>query len=241
MLDCAGIVTHNRVVLEAKEHNDAPDHNGTVTAFSARPRILFPSDPTVALTREVFEVSHRRTREFTPAFFQLGSPEHRELEENTSETDRDAVKALTLIRCAYTSDDPITRRSLYDSTYLLMPDYLGDARTFYAGANAKKIARSVYPGLLREYIRKARIIISRGFVPAIWCPNLSVAMFVFAAYRGIAVCLNCQKLFALDLPRSDASTGERYCTAACGQRYRQKLYRLRAKAKSKSKRKGHNR
>ena len=144
-----------------------------------------------------------------------------------------------MIRCAYTADDPISRKNLIDATRLLMPDYPGDADAFYAGANLKKIARDTYPGLLSQYIGKARLIISRrDFVPVILCPNLSVAMFVFAAYRGIAICLNCQKLFALDLPRVDGSTGERYCTAACGQRYRQKVYRLNVKARSKPKRKG---
>src|SRR5262249_53001489 len=91
-----------------------------------------------------------------------------------------------------------------------------------------------YGGLLREKVRKARIVLG-GFVPAIFCPNLTVAMFVFASYRRIAVCLNCLNVFLLDLPLVDGSSSEKYCSAACGGRYRQKTYRVRVSTSKKRK------
>jgi hypothetical protein len=224
-----------------KHHNVTGDHNAEITLSPVRPRIFFNGEPTEDIVREVIGARHRGVREFTPAFFQPGTAEHRELENTVSESDRAALKALVLIRSAYVTDDPIARQSLQDATYQLMPDYSGHVKHFFQNANPKKIAGKEYPGLMRQYMRKARLVVSRGFVPAILCPDLSTAMFVFAAFRGISCCLNCQKLFALDLPRVDGSAGERYCTARCGQAYRQKVYRLRVKSKSKPKRKGHKR
>ena len=66
---------------------------------------------------------------------------------------------------------------------------------------------------------------------------MKTAMFAFAAFHGAAACPNCGELFALDSRRVDGSKGERYCTAACGQRYRQKVYRLKGKAKTGKSRK----
>lgn len=119
---------------------------------------------------------------------------------------------------------------------MLKPDYPGDAEEYYRQNDPKKIARNVYPDRLRQRIKKAQIVILPSFTPAILCPDMTVAMFVFAAYRGIAVCLNCQKLFALDSERADGSVSEKYCTVACGSRSRRKLYRLNKKTGRKGKR-----
>src|SRR5262249_45072897 len=68
---------------------------------------------------------------------------------------------------------------------------------------------------------------SEQFLPAILCPNVRTASFVAAAFRGLAVCPNCLRLFDPYAERIDGSKGDKYCTAACGSRYRQRLYRRR--------------
>jgi hypothetical protein len=216
-------------VIKTKDHNEAIEHNAGITA---RPRIMFPVLSTDELTRKVFGPV-ANLREFTAAFFDLGTPQHKELETEVSETDRKRLRSLTLLRCAYSANDPIARKNLSEVTRLLWPEYPGNSSEYFRVNDPKKIARWVYPALLKEELKSARLSISGKFVPEILCPNMTVAAFAFAAYRGIAVCLNCQKLFALDLERADGSNSEKYCTAACGQRYRQKIYRLKVKDRAK--------
>ena len=85
----------------------------------------------------------------------------------------------------------------------------------------------------------------KQFLPAIYCPNARTASFLAVSYRGFGpACVNCFRIFSPDAPSIDESVSEKYCTAACGQRYRQKIYRPQNEArgeatrrKSKSKRK----
>jgi hypothetical protein len=192
------------------------------------------------LTRKVTgQVAH--LREFTGVFFELGTPQHREFEAEVSESDRKMLRSLTLMRCASAANDPIARKNLQEVTRLLWPEYPGDSREYYRVNDPRKIARRLYPAFLKEKLRHARLSVSGKFTPEIVCPDIATAAFAFAAYRGISVCLNCLKLFAMDSPRADDSNSEKYCTAACGQRYRQKVYRLNLKELAKSKRKGKRR
>jgi hypothetical protein len=208
-------------------HNESDEHNAGITP---RPRILFPVLSSDELTQKVLgKIAH--LWEFTAAFFELGTPQHKEFEAEVSEADRKMLRSLTLMRCASSADDPIAKRNLADVTRLLVPEYPGNTGEYFRVNDAKKIARRLYPALLKEMVKRARLSISGKFVPEILCPNMTVAAFAFAAYRGISVCLNCQKLFAADSPRPDSSNSEKYCTAACGQRYRQKVYRINSKRK----------
>src|SRR5690242_19159437 len=109
-LDLRRSVAHNSVVHKAKQHNEDSKHNATITQLPARPRILFPSVPTDDFTREVLGVTHPQVREFTPSFFQFGTAEDRELKAGTSEADRATLRALAMIRSAYTADDPIAEK-----------------------------------------------------------------------------------------------------------------------------------
>jgi hypothetical protein len=148
------------------------------------------------------------------------------------------LKGLVILRCAYLADDPIGKKQFAEATKLVIRDYPGDAEEFArAIRDVREPARRAYRTLLEGKIKPARIVILPDFTPALRCPSLSVAMFAFAAYRGVVVCPNCQKLFAVDSERVDGSASERYCTVACGSRYRQKVYRLNAK-REKRKRKG---
>jgi hypothetical protein len=207
-------------------------HNAHNEGITPRPRIFVSVEVKDSFVREIVGLTHR-LREFTSAFFELGSKENKELEASVTEEDRAAFKALLALRCAYSADEPIGKNQLAEATRLLIPHYPGDAAEYARVTDAKKVAHRIYPALLRDRIKRARVIILPDFSPAIFCPSLSVAMFVYAAYRGVAVCLNCQKLFAYDSERPDGGASEKYCTAACGQRYRQKLYRLRISDRAK--------
>jgi hypothetical protein len=209
-------------------------HNEPVTA---RPRIFFPAKlKERSLATTILGVTHQR-REFTPAYFQLGSEENKELLASVSEEDRATFKALLALRGASSADEPLAKKHIEAATRLLMPKYPESANAV-RGVDARKLGRRLYPAVLEETIRRARVIIQRDFAPAIYCPNLSTAMFTFAAYKGVSVCLNCQTIFAVDVPRPDGYRSDKYCSSACPSRYRQKVYRANQKKRAtKSKRK----
>jgi hypothetical protein len=139
------------------------------------------------------------------------------------------------------NDETAARKALNDAGQLL--DDL--PQSILAGVKEpRRAAWILYSCYLTGEMKRARLVVHRNkrgeFIPVVGCPDIKTALFVFAAYRGVEACLNCQKLFAVDSARPDDSSSDRYCTAACGQRYRQKLYRLRQKVQVKkiSKRKG---
>lgn len=110
-------------------------------------------------------------------------------------------------------------------------------KSMFVSAKEPRKAAAIYAQYLTDEMRGARLMVHRGtFVPVIRCRDMKTAMFVFGAFRGVETCLNCHKLFAVDAARPDGSaTSEKYCTAACGQRYRQKMYRRRHPAKARPK------
>jgi hypothetical protein len=101
--------------------------------------------------------------------------------------------------------------------------------------------RILYPLIFGKALQQARVRMwptdSGEFLPVIWCDNMTTAMFAYGAFKGVDTCQNCAKLFCTDLPRVDESRAEKYCTVACGQRFRQRIYRKRQLEQSKGKRK----
>jgi hypothetical protein len=165
---------------------------------------------------------------------------------NLSEKDRARLRALSLLRYAHATfnRDAITaKKAISDAAELLIDDDKELQSVFSAG-NPREVAKWFYPAFFTREIKGAQVVMWRTkqeqFLPAIYCPNTTIAAFTSVSYRGLAACLNCYRVFSPDSPSIDTSVSEKYCTAACGQRYRQKIYRLREKARVKksSKRKG---
>jgi len=206
--------------------NATNQHNETITA---RPRIFFPSKS------GEWVLHGHLVAEFTAAHATPGSPEYKELEKGTTEFDRNRLRGLRLLRYVdVKNDETAVRKALNDAGQLLhnLPESMA------AGLEVpKRLAGILYCGYLTSGMKAARLGIIRNnhgeFIPVVGCPDIKTALFVFAAYRGVEACMNCQKLFAVDSARPDGSSSDRYCTAACGQRYRQKLYRLRQKVRIK--------
>jgi len=179
-----------------------------------------------------------RLTEFTSAYATPGTPKYSEMVQSTTERDRNRLRALRLLRYVHAGhDDMAAKKALSDAGQILFDD--PQFQSVFVGAKSpREAARVLYPGYFTDEIKGARLAIHRTkhgeFIPVVRCPNMTTAMFVFAAFHGIETCLNCQKLFAVDAARPDGSSSERYCTAACGQRYRQKLYRLRRPRGQKS-------
>jgi ribosomal protein S27E len=179
-------------------------------------------------------------KEFTADYMSMGSPEYREMKNATTQAARNRLRALRLLRYTHIDNDETSARKVLADAMQLLDDLPESMLT--GVKEPRKVASVLYSMYLAGEIKSARLVIHRTergeFLPVIRCPDLKTALYVFAAYRGVEACLNCGNLFATDGPRPDASSSERYCTAACGQRYRQKLYRLRQKKLKKiSKRK----
>lgn len=163
-----------------------------------------------------------------------------------TEQERSRLKSLSLLQYAHAITDAIAaKKALSDAASLAIDDK--EIQRVIASLNDPRAAAEwLFVGFFNREIKSARTVVWRTkqdqFLPAIYCPNKCVASFVAVSYRGLAACLNCHKVFSPDSPSIDESTSEKYCTAACGQRYRQKLYRLKlkqkARAKKTSKRKG---
>jgi hypothetical protein len=224
-------------VNKTEQHNQEGDHNGSITPA---PVILFRAETQTGeraeMVRAVFGSKLMRVRRFTPEYLIPGTTEHKWMESATTESDRATLKAISLLRYAHNAPDgDTTAKALRDAAQILLPDH---------PARAEYVTSKLYASLLTQGMNGAKVIMwtspERETVPAIMCPSLRVALFVAAAFRAMAACANCQKLFALDAERLDGSASEKYCTASCGQRFRQRMYRLRTKetAKSKSRRKG---
>lgn len=218
------------------------EHNVTITAS---PRILVLGErpdkdsEQSRKFRRVFraELPRKSPKEFTRAYMTPGTPEHKEFEAAISKKDRAVLSAIALLRRAQAMKLPAAK-DMADAASLLLdwrpPEWA------ISPVNRREGAAWHYRTLLTDGMKKTRLVMARargGFAPAVLCPDLRTAAFVFAAYRGVEVCAACQELFAPDPER-----GGKYCSEACGQNYRQKLYRLKLKqrdrAKKTSKRKG---
>jgi hypothetical protein len=175
--------------------------------------------------------------EFTGAFMRVGTPERATMEANVSAKDRETLHGLLKLRAASETAPKAARRELAEAAKTLIPDARLRA-TFQAG-RLPEVAEWFYPAYFNRELKGARLVLwltkQKRCLPAIFCPNMKAAMFAFAAFRGVAACANCGELFTLDSQRADKSKSEKYCTAACGQRYRQKTYRNRSIRQKKKK------
>jgi hypothetical protein len=176
-------------------------------------------------------------RAFTSAFMSPGSPEHMEMEANTTKKDRDTLHGL--LRLRYTHErfpvnEKAAKSELSHASSALIED--PRIRATFAGGKLPQVAAWFYPAFFNRGLKRARLVLwltkQNQFLPAIFCPDMKTATFAFAAFRGVVACANCGELFTLDSERVDKSRGEKYCTAACGQRFRQKAYRQRVRGKA---------
>jgi hypothetical protein len=219
-------VMRNRVVIGK--------HNVTITA---RPRILFPvnsnrSDRIITRGFGLGEIPLLRdVKEFTAAYMTPGTRQHKEMEQATTQRDRRVIASLRLLQYAH-AKAPDAARELVEAFSVLSggwrPRDLG-----YGHLSQRELAANFYSGSFNDEMKSARVIMSRPTrseapVPAIWAPDIRTAAFVFAAFRGVEVCASCHRLFAPDRER-----GEKYCSDACGQNFRQKLYRQRVKSQTR--------
>src|SRR5260221_10369384 len=98
--------------------------------------------------------------------------------------------------------------ALSEAAEILLPGHPG----------RKEIVKpSLYASLLTRGMEGVKLVMwttqAGEIVPAVICPNAKAALFVAAAFKAAAACANCHKLFALDAPRVDGSSSEKYCTA----------------------------
>jgi hypothetical protein len=215
------------------KHNDVMRHNATITGT---PVILFRTESMAGeratLVREILGSKLVRLRKLTPEYLTPGTPEHSFMEAATTEQDRATLKAVSLLRYAHGDESETAASALRAAAEILLPGHPGQ----------KEIVKpSLYASLLTREMAGAKLVMwtskQREIIPAVMCPSLKVALFVASAYRTVASCANCHKLFGLEGTRADGSASEKYCTQACGQRFRQRMYRLNLR-QSKSKRKG---
>jgi hypothetical protein len=204
-----------------KEHNETKLHNATITA---RPLILFKT-PMGSLSPGAF----LQRRELTPEYFLPGTDEHKFMEVVTTEQDRNTLRAISLLRYAHEAgpDSATMAKALADAARILIPNApVGDYQ--------KLGLADLYSSLLTKGMTGSTLVMAHN-VPAVLCPDLKAALYVASAYRSVAACANCRKLFALDAERVDGSASEKYCTASCGQKFRQRMYRLSLKTTKKRK------
>jgi hypothetical protein len=179
-------------------------------------------------------------KEFTSAYIHQGSIEHSELETDIVDKDWKTLK-LGLVSLRYShetfpKDIKEAKRELSKASQRLFTDPRLQAT--FAGGQLPQVTAWFYPAFFNRELKRTRLVLwltkDNQFIPAIFCPSMKTALFAFAVFHGVAACTNCGELFTLDSERADNSRGEKYCTAACGQRYRQKVYRLKVKATTKS-------
>jgi hypothetical protein len=205
-------------------------HNGHIT----RPKILFcfgkrkvtEEGQSIFGSKPLVKADYR---EFTSAHVTPGTSDFGQYEAAVSEEDRSTLRALTLLRAAYSrpAGDPLAEQALLDATKTVVPNYKGDAKEFFKGKDLREIANRQYHALLNQELKHAHLWIPPSTViPVVLCPNIKTAAFVYHAYRGVSACLNCRKQFATDFRHVDGSKSSLYCSVRCGQQYRQKLYRL---------------
>ena len=226
------------------------DHNAGITRL-ARPRIMFPAKPDLKrLMREGGGVVHdyyrfgaenfaadlyrsldegNSVREFTSEYW---TSRYKELKEETSEYDRTRIAALKLLRHAFTGEDDASSQDILDSVRNLLQQHprIWASTIKELQGQERETARRLYPLVFSKEMERAKVRMwcrDGEWLPVIWCPNMKTAMYAYAAFNGVETCLNCQRLFCMDVPRVDDSRSEKYCTVACGQRFRQRIYRKR--------------
>ena len=200
--------------------------------LTAKPRILFEvAHPVDGLIRKIYrDQTPAPKKEFTEAHLTPGTPEYAEMKSFTTDADRATLAAFNLLLNARTSTE---RKNIYDAAILLNPGVAEilkgpeeNPEVFSAEA-AQRFITWFYPTYLTGEIRdRTHLEVAADFVPEIHCDDLRTAVFVFAAYRSVAVCPACRNLFSCDTDRK-----QKYCSAGCGQRIYQKQYRVREKKK----------
>jgi hypothetical protein len=245
------------VMVKLKRHNEASQHNATITL--SLPPILIPASGD---DRNGFATTYAKeglpqqipadlkgkkyfsewgiedvwlcrsypVRRFEPAFL-------------ANKADQNHLRGLVFLRSAHEEKNPIAaRRALEQASKLLIEN--PKVRDGFCKGNPRDRAGEFYPAFFSREVKLASVAMWRTktgqFLPAIYCPNARVASFVAAAFRGLAVCPHCLTLFDPNAERMDGSRGSTYCKAVCGSRHRQKLYRLKVKGLTKriSNRKG---
>jgi len=245
-LDCLGTVKHNGVMFNAKGYNYTDSHNGHITPVLARPRILIPGS---AKENDgfVLRISSEGPQRW-PAdlegkkfYAEWGIEWLEPVKEflvgqvrTLSGKDRAQLQALSLLRYAHDtfgSNQLASKKALSDAAVLLIEDKA--LQQVFSAGNPQDVATVFYPAFFTRQVKNAQMVMwcthQKEFLPAIYCPDGRTASFLAVSYRGLSTCINCYKIFSPDIASVDESTSEKYCTAACGQRYRQKLYRLRQK------------
>jgi len=175
-------------------------------------------------------------REFTRDFFQPDTPENAEFLKATRKKDRDALAALVILRRAITTHSEELAQAAESLLGWRPPEWAIEEKLSTRHAR-KAAADLLYSALLNYGMKYARLEIREtagGYVPAIICPGLRTAAFVFAAWEGVEVCPGCGRLFAPD-PNKRA----KYHSAPCGQRIRQQEYRKRGPVGLRKKRMQH--
>jgi hypothetical protein len=180
----------------------------------------------------------RGVKEFTAAYMNLWTRQHKTKEQGISDQDRRKLRALRLLQYVHSSGSAEAARELGDAL-----EVLGGAgvveRLGLSNVPKVELAANWYAGSFNFEMKKARIVMwqrnkNETPIPAVWCPDIRTAAFVFAAFRGITVCPGCRQLFAPN-PQHPA----KYCSEKCGQRIWQREYRVREKKKLRpAKRKG---
>ena len=232
------------------------DHNAGITRL-ARPRILFPADDFSDWVAK-FERPGRKdrgkpfdtdilihlcmttegdwpVREFNHEYW---LSRRKELEKGTSESDRTRLRALRLLRYAFFGEEEESSLAILDEALNLLSKDTKLEWIKHVKGHGRDAAQRLYPLYFAKAMKRAEVRMwcqNGEWMPIIWCPDMTTAMFTFAAFNGVETCLNCQKLFCLDVPRADDSRSEKYCTVACGQRFRQRIYRKKQAKEGKGK------
>jgi hypothetical protein len=233
------------------------DHNEGITR-KARPRIMFPAADFADWVAKFDEANNREAgnKPFDPDILiylcmttEGDWPVHefnheywfsrrKELEKGTSETDRTRLRALRLLRYAFFGEEEQASLEIFDEAVNLLSKDPKLAWIKDTKGHGRDAAQRLYPLYFAKAMKRAEVRMwckNGEWIPIIWCPDMTTAMFTYAAFKGVETCLNCQKLFCLDVPRVDDSRSEKYCTVACGQRFRQRIYRKRQAKEAKGK------
>jgi hypothetical protein len=144
------------------------------------------------------------------------------------------------LRRAFAGEDDASSQEILDSARNLLQQHPRIWASTIEGIQGqeREMAKRLYPLVFSKAMERAKVRMwckDGEWLPVIWCPNMKTAMYAYAAFNGVETCLNCQKLFCLDVPRVDDSRSEKYCTVACGQRFRQRIYRKRQLEQAKGK------
>lgn len=176
----------------------------------------------------------RDVEEFTAAYMTPGTKERKAMELATTPRDRTLLATLRVLQHFHSyPKSQNAERELFSALSVILgswsPDELG-----YGDMSKIELAAKFFGGSLNDGMRGAQPVMLPGTrggmpTPGIWCPDIKTAAFVWAAFRGVAVCCVCRNLFAPDPLRDEKP----YCPK-CAQAYWQREYRKRNPGGAKS-------